>query len=406
MLRKRRRPFKSQSILPFMLAVIFLIAAAPSQKPSSEPELCQGNYLSEAAAKHQLADFSRSFSSLKEWKARVQRVREGILKGAGLWPLPKRCALHPIIHSRREYKDYTVENVAFESLPGFFVTGNLYRPRQGQSPFSAVLCPHGHFRHPGGGGRFRPDMQLRCATLARMGAVVFSYDMVGWGDSTQTTHEHPRVLALQLWNSIRSLDFLESLGDIDMKRIGITGASGGGTQSFLLAAVDDRVAVSVPVVMVSAHFFGGCNCESGMPIHKSSSHITNNADIAALAAPRPQLLVSCGDDWTKNNPEVEFPYLQRVYRIFGAEELVENVHFAAEGHDYGPSKRAAAYKFLARHLGLDLDRVSNPASFEGIDESGIIIEKREIMRVFDERHPRPQHALSNDEAISAALMVK
>ncbi|MEW5900687.1 MAG: acetylxylan esterase [Acidobacteriota bacterium] len=390
----------------FLILLFVLLSSGFAQENTHQPELCQGAYLTEIAARHQLADFARGYSTLEEWKARARRVREGILRGAGLWPPPPKAALNSIFHSRRERGGYSVENVAFESLPGFFVTGNLYRPLAQKPPYPAILCVHGHFTYPGGGGRFRPDMQLRCATMARMGAVVFAYDMVGWGDSTQTTHEHPRVLALQLWNSIRSLDFLESLGVVDMKRVGITGASGGGTQSFLLAAVDDRVAVSVPVVMVSAHFFGGCHCESGMPIHRSLFHTTNNADITALAAPRPQLLLSCGEDWTKNTAQVEFPYIRNVYRLFGAADKVENVHFAGEGHDYGPSKRAAVYRFLALHLGLDLSRVSNPIYFEGVDESGIIIERQDLLRVFDASRPRPAHALKGDEAITAALLAR
>ncbi len=406
MSQKRKFP----GLLGPVFLALFLLDLPPfgrgQQESAGEPELCQGNYLSEPAARHQLAEFARGYSTVAQWRARARRVRDGILRGAGLLPPPKKCALNPIVHSRRDYNGYSVENVAFESLPGFFVTGNLYRPKLGKPPFAAVLCPHGHFTYPGGGGRFRPDMQLRCATLARLGAAVFSYDMVGWGDSTQTTHDHPRVLALQLWNSIRCLDFLESLGEVDRKRIGITGASGGGTQAFLLTAVDDRVAVSVPVVMASAHFFGGCNCESGMPIHRSRSHVTNNADIAGLAAPRPQLLLSCGEDWTKNTPQVEFPYLQNVYRLFGAAEKVENVHLAAEGHDYGPSKRAAAFKFFARYLGLDLSRVANPACFEGIDESGVTIERPDLLRVFDNLHLRPSNALKGDEAITAALQAR
>ncbi|HUT29169.1 MAG TPA: acetylxylan esterase [Sedimentisphaerales bacterium] len=368
---------------------------------ANQPQLCRGNYHSEEAAKQQLAKFAESYSNLEQWKQRARRIRDGILRGAELQPLPDKCALNPIIHSKRRYKGYTVENAAFESLPGFFVTGNLYRPQGEVGPFAGILCPHGHFRDPNGGGRFREDMQKRCATLARMGAVVFSYDMVGWGESDQVKHKHPKALALQLLNSIRAVDFLLSLKEVDARRIGVTGASGGGTQTFLLTAVDDRVAVSVPVVMVSAHFFGGCTCESGMPIHKSNSHETNNAEIAALAAPRPQLIISDGNDWTRNTPEVEFPYIRNVYRLYGAEGLVENLHLPDEGHDYGYSKRVGAYKFLAKHLNLSLDNVTNGDG--SIDESDIKIEKPEAMHVFTAGHPRPAYAVEGDEAVAVLL---
>jgi len=382
-----------RSVLKCFVVIAVLLSSWPVRAAVEEPELCVGNYQTEEQGKEQLARFARTYSTRSEWQQRAQRIREAILHGTELSPLPKKCPLNPIVRDRREYDGYSVENVAFESLPGVFVTGALYRPTSGGSRFPAVLCPHGHWGSADDYGRFRPDMQKRCATFARMGAIVFAYDMVGYGDWAHAGWEHrrPKVLKLQLWNSIRAVDFLTSRDDVDATRIAVTGASGGGTQTFLLTAVDDRIAVAIPVVMVSAHFFGGCVCESGMPIHKCKGHETNNVEIAASAAPRPLMLISDGKDWTKNTPTVEYPYIRDVYGLYDAADKVEYLHLPEEGHDYGRSKRIGAYKFLAKHLGLSLADVIDGAGC--INEDSVVIEPKDKLYVFNAEHPRPAHAI-------------
>jgi uncharacterized protein len=380
------------------LAALYFTGTGPlSAQPEADNNLCPGYYFTEEEGAERLQLARETIRSRTAWEARAKTVRRGILAGADLDPLPEKTPLRAVIRDRREYAGYTVENVAFESLPGVFVTGALYRPSGLPGPYAGILSPHGHWSDRSDYGRFRPDMQLRCAALARMGAVVFTWDMVGYGELAGQgwVHEHPRTLKLQLWNSIRALDFLLSLEGVDPARIGITGASGGGTQTFLLAAIDGRIAVSAPVVMVSAHFFGGCVCESGMPIHRSASHQTSNAEIAACTAPRPQLLVSDGTDWTKNTPTVEYPYLRHIYDLYGAADRVAYVHLPAEGHDYGPSKRQAVYPFLIRHLGLHAGAWLKPDGI--VDETGIALEEYGRFMVFTPDFPLPPHALKNND---------
>ena len=376
------------SILSLWAVISLTLSAA-----DSKPTLCVGYYHSEADAVAQLKRISATYNNQAEWKTRAGKVRQQILTGAKLVPLPERTPLKPVIRKARKYDGYSAQPAAFEARPGFYVYGTLYRPLGRKGPFPAVLCPHGHARGPEG-GRYRADQQHRCATLARMGAVVFSYDMIGFGDSLHLgwNHKHRQALTLQTWSSVRALDFVESLRYVDKERIAVTGCSGGGTQTFLLTALDSRVAVAVPVVMVSAHFFGGCHCESGMPIHKTPELETNNAEIAALAAPRPVKLISVGTDWTKNTPTVEYPFIRGIYRYFNAEDRVEYSHFPKEKHGYDYSKRQAMYPFLVKHLGLDAKGILDPQTGK-FDESKTVLESVAQMQVFNMNHPQPAHAL-------------
>lgn len=345
-------------------------------------QLCQGAYYTEAQGSEKLAKVRASIHSLKGWQQHADSVRNQIKAGMELQQLPSRTPLNAKYRNKQTLDGYTVEAVIFESVPGFYVTGNLYRPSGATKPRSlaAIVCPHGHWDQPEDYGRFRNDMQYRCASLARMGAAVFTIDMIGYGESRQLDHEYPKGVAIQTWNVMRVIDFLLTLPEVDPNRVAVTGASGGGTQTFLSTALDDRIKVAIPVVQVSAHFFGGCMCESGMPIHRTGDKVFSNVEIASLAAPRPMLIISDGKDWTRNTPNVEFPFIKDIYKLYGKGDLTENAHFGDEGHDYGKNKRIAAYKFLSKYLGMDIKKISNDQGV--VDESFVTIVDRRTLEYF------------------------
>ena len=321
-------------------------------------------------------------STKEAWEKRARSLREHILVSMGLWPNPARSPLNAEITHRVERDGYSIENVRFQSLPGYYVTGNLYRPFGGDrsfddrsgsggtgtgadshgtgdpgadSPRPAILNPHGHWKE----GRLahEPDGSIpaRCINFALQGYVAFAWSMAGYNDSTQLDHRTfgddrkqlwgLSLMGLQLWNGMRSVDFLQSLPDVDNSRIACTGASGGGTQTFMLTAVDDRVRAAAPVNMVSAHMQGGCICENGPNLRIE----TNNMEIAALAAPRPLLLVSATGDWTVNTPELEYPAIRAVYALYDAEDHLAQVQIDA-GHNYNAASREAVYAWFGRWM--------------------------------------------------------
>lgn len=371
--------------------------------------------------------------SLDSWNQRRDRLKQDLMVSLGLWPMPPKTPLNAVIHGSISMDGYTVSKVYFQSMPGFFVTGNLYRPLIDDSAsstedhsrikqFPGVLCPHGHFRE----GRFteathdeietelasgaeslasnaKSILQSRCAHLAKMGCVVFHYDMIGYADSQQIPYavahgfvqrrkqmeqkDHwgffspqaelrlQSIMGLQTWNSIRALDFLISLPEVDPQRLGVTGASGGGTQTFILGAIDDRPTVAFPAVMVSTEMQGGCTCENTSLLRVSAG----NVDFAAMFAPRPMGLTAA-DDWTRNFQSDGFPQLQAVYDLYGQPK---NVHLTARlefGHNFNSVGRRAMYAWFHQHLSLD-----EPLE----DEHSIQFLPRDQLTVYDQDHPAP-----------------
>jgi hypothetical protein len=370
-------------------------------------------------------------ASPEAWAKRREQVRRQILVSQGLWPMPEKTPLNAVIHGRIERADYTVEKVYFESMPGFFVTGNLYRPKgpptaEGEPArkHPGVLCPHGHWP----GGRFmdageaaakkeiergaerfmeaaRSPLQARCVQLARMGCVTFHYDMIGYADATQIPMEiahgfkkqrpemnsaeswglfSPQaeahlqsVMGLQTWSSIRALDFLASLPDVDASRIGVTGASGGGTQTMILGAIDERVTAAFPAVMVSTAMQGGCTCENASLLRIE----TGNVEFAAMFAPKPMGLTAA-DDWTKEMAAKGFPELQHHWAMIGKPENVKLWPLVQFPHNFNLPSRAGMAEWFNQHLGLNLQP-------ERLQEQDFQRLTKEEMSVWNAAHPAP-----------------
>ena len=300
---------------------------------------------------YQQANFFHRPASLEEWKEYRAGLHRQMRASLGLWPEPERCDLTPRIFGRKEFPGYSVEKVQLQTLPGFWLAANLYRPAELKAKNPAIVCPHGHW----GGGRMQMDVAVaRSVNFARQGYVVLAYDMIGFGDTRQIAHNAGSatdelwgltVSQLQTWNSIRALDFVLSLPDVDAEHVACTGASGGGTQTFILTALDERVKVSAPVNMISSHFQGGCICENPPYLRLD----TYNLEIAAMAAPRPLLMVSCTGDWGANTPWVEFPLVQSIYALYGAAPHVE-FYYQDSGHNYNALSREAVYRFFDRWM--------------------------------------------------------
>ncbi len=344
------------------------------------------------------------------WERRRQELREQVLVANGLWPLPEKAQLAPVIHGAIDRDGYTIEKVFFTGLPGHYVSGNLYRPKDKKGKLPGVLCAHGHWAngrlHEATDKAVENDLELEGektkegarylmqalpASLARLGCIAFAYDMIGYADSLAIAHRVgftdaeaelrlQSFMGLQTWNSLRALDFLLSLPDVDSERVGMTGASGGGTQTFLLGAIDDRLKVAVPAVMVSTGMQGGCICENCSLLRVE----TGNIELAGLFAPRPLALIGA-DDWTIDIETKGLPELRALYKLLGVEDRVTGKCFKQFKHNYNQVSREYAASWFNKHLRLGHE--------EPIAEKPFVPVPPRELSVFDEGHPLPKDAL-------------
>ena len=313
---------------------------------------------------------SSLYNDRSSWEARKDSLRREVRQLLGIDQLLPLCAQEAPQYTKiRKFDGYSVQNFCLKTVNGHTVCGSIYAPlSKGKHPL--IICPNGHFTN----GRYGTVQQQRLGTLARMGAVCVDYDLWGWGESAdevgKEAHQTAEAHVMQALNGIRILDWMIQRKDVDTQRVGVNGGSGGGTQTVLLTVLDDRYTAANPVVSMSSWFDGGCPCESGMPIQLAGGG-TCNAELAAMFGPRPMMVVSDGGDWTSTTPEVEFPYLQRIYGFYNAQDKVSNIHLPKERHDFGPNKRNAVYRFFIDTFGLDESK---------LDESKVTIEPEEALK--------------------------
>ena len=372
----------------------------------------------------------------EEWGQRSEKLRHALKVSVGLFPEPDRSPLNPVIHGKIDCGNFTIEKVYFETRPGFFLTGSLYRPKGGSGKRPGVLCPHGHWNE----ARFydageasvkkqikegaeavletgRNPIQARCG-LARLGCTVLQYDMLGYCDNDQISYQlahrfakqRPEMIAeknwglytpqaeshlqsimmLQTWNSMRAIDFLQGLDDVDPERIAVTGASGGGTQTFVISALDPRVKVSMPAVMVSTAMQGGCTCENSTLMRVTDGNIA----FAALFAPKPLGLIAA-DDWTKEMATKGFPELKKTYEILGAPDKIM-LHDRTEfGHNYNLPSRQAMYRWFNEHLDLGSRKPDVEQPYKRLTEKDLT--------VWDDKHPKPKGGDDFERKLLVAL---
>lgn len=382
--------------------------------------------------------------SPQQWAERADAVRLQTRVALAVHPLPKLAEPMATLHGRREMDGYSIEKVILESVPGHYVTGSLYRPLGDTAANAetkkrpAVLYAHGHWDNgrfyeaspaaaknllASGQERFMNaainHMQAACVQLARMGCVVLQYDMIGYADSLQVSFDRAHrwglpninnseshqlgwpffsakaegygqsIMGLQTINTIQAFEMLRGLDDVDGDRIAITGASGGGTQSFIATAVEPRLAGSLPAVMVSTAMQGGCVCENACGLRVA----TGNIELAGLTAPRP-LAMTTANDWTINMPKDGFPELVKLYQLVGNAKDVDLITGAHFPHNYNHVTRVAMYGWMNRLFKLGLS--------EPILEEDFELLRSAELTVWDDQHPRPDSGREAEQAFLAA----
>lgn len=294
--------------------------------------------------------------NLAEWEGIKKELYETIRFSSSVELLKHDAPLNPSVTLAAEYEDFVIENVILQTLPGFYLAGNIYRPKDTSKKYPVILNPHGHWPNGRIDQSELAELPKRYANFAMRGMVVFAYDMLGYNDTNQIEHRVFKEeyelynygrFSLQLNNSRKALDFVCALPYADTEKIGCTGASGGGTQTFFLTAFDERIRAAAPINMVSAIMQGGCICENTAFLRTEYC----NVDYAMMAAPRHLFIASSDGDWTVHSRELEFPAIQSLYALYGAEDKF-TPYYRSAPHCYEKCTREEVYTFFCKAFGV------------------------------------------------------
>lgn len=351
--------------------IMNLVVSSTRAQPYGQPDegepgdsMIQGYLQRESQKIHD--QFLEGTESLDAWQKHRVQWKEEYLTMLGLWPFPQATPIHATITGSLEGDGYVVDMLHYQSRPGLYVTGNLYRPTAMEPgtrlPAVFYVCGHSNQGRDGN----KTAYQSHGIWFARHGYLCLTVDTLQRGEIAAIHHGtyrenrwwwHARgytPAGVECWNGMRGIDYLISRPDVDPNRIAVTGISGGGATTFWIAAADDRVRVAVPVSgMADLPSYVGNRVING---HCDCMFLYNIFQwpwtrIAALVAPRPLLFVNSDQDsiFPMDANERVINRLERVYSLHGAGDLVDAV-VSMGGHAYRQDIRQAAFRFLNTHL--------------------------------------------------------
>jgi dienelactone hydrolase len=359
------------------LTVASATAGAQGRTLDNAPELA--DFFEAEVTKLERSNELTRFETLADWEREKPILRQQLFDMLGLDPLPLRLPLQPVVTGVVEHPEFVVERLHFQSLPGLYVTGNLYRPVKQEGPLPTVLyvCGHGQVKQDGISFGNKTHYQHHGAWFARNGYVCLTIDTLQLGEIEGVHHGTHRLnrwwwnsrgytpAGVEAWNCMRALDYLETRPEVDASRFGVTGRSGGGAYSWWIAALDDRIRCAVPVAGITSlrdHVVNGCvegHCDC---MYFVNTFRWDYAKLAALVAPRPLLISNTDKDpiFPLEGVVDIHRQVRHVYQLYKAGDKL-GLQITEGPHADTQELHLHAFRWFNRHFRNDLTMIEKTA---------------------------------------------